>query len=132
MSSAEEFPSSQGTNEDPTLLGSSAEFSTITLTPENAEAKLAFSEVAEWLLEQNKSETESHAQEHARKFMWTASRQRHDAEVTRFLRQLNTGDLSSSSPVSSPPHDISDNEDTPPMAEVWTGCYFISLKQLPH
>ncbi|KID81806.1 Protein kinase-like domain protein [Metarhizium guizhouense ARSEF 977] len=132
MSSAEDIPSSQGTNEDPTIPGSSAEFATITLTPENAEAKLAFSEVVEWLLEQNKSETESHAQDHARTFIWTASQQTHDADVTRFLRQLHTGNLSSSSPISSPHPDISDKEDTPPpIAQVWTGCYYISLKRLP-
>lgn len=42
-----DIPSSQETVEDPTLPGSSAEGATIILTPENAEARLAFSEVAE-------------------------------------------------------------------------------------
>lgn len=43
----EDLPSCQATKEDPTLPGAVAGEATIILTPENADAKLAFSEVAD-------------------------------------------------------------------------------------
>lgn len=129
-----DLPSSQGTNEDPTLPGSEAGEATIILTPENAEARLAFSEVAEWLHEQSEEPGMRKAQDHARKYMWISPNQARDAEATRLLRRLVTGDLSSSSPVSSPqskPPSHHADEPLEPELELWNGFYFLTLGQPP-
>ncbi|KAJ3453883.1 hypothetical protein MRS44_018515 [Fusarium solani] len=127
-------PNSQATNEDPTLPGGAAGEATIILTPENAEARLSFSEVAEWLREQSNNPETLSAQEHARKYMWISQDQTRDAEATRLLRHALTGDLSSSSPTSSPTSkSLSHEEDNLPQpdVEIWTGCYFLALCQPP-
>ncbi|KAF5973807.1 STE protein kinase [Fusarium bulbicola] len=62
-----DIPSSQETVEDTTLPGSSAEGASIILTPENAEARLAFSEVAEWLQGQSEDPQLQAARQHTQK-----------------------------------------------------------------
>ncbi|KAH7230272.1 kinase-like domain-containing protein [Fusarium solani] len=66
----EDFLSSQATNEDPTLPGAVAGEATVILTPETADAGLAFFEVAEWLNQQSSNPELLPAREHAGKG-WT-------------------------------------------------------------
>ncbi|CZR49566.1 uncharacterized protein FPRO_15925 [Fusarium proliferatum ET1] len=124
-----DIPSSQETVEDPTLPGCSAEGATIILTPENAEARLVFHEVAEWLQIQSDDPPVQAAKQHTRKCMWISSKQQNDHEVGRLFRAASEN-LSSSSPISSPrdprssflPQDESEEE-----FRTWKGHYFISL-----
>lgn len=131
--------SSQRTNEDPTAIDSLASQAILTITPDNAEAKLAFSEVADWILEQqptggteqehDEKNPGAEARAHARKYTWVESDQRKDDDVTRHVRRIASGNLSSSSPMSSPlgsggvvrPRPIDVNK------YIWAGCYFIDL-----
>ncbi|KAM5526600.1 hypothetical protein FOXYSP1_21000 [Fusarium oxysporum f. sp. phaseoli] len=130
-----DIPSSQETVEDPTLPGSSAEGATIILTPDNAEARLAFSEVAEWLQEQSEDPDVQAARQHTRKCMWISSKQQNDHEVDRLVRAASEN-LSSSSPISSP-RDLKLSsysnklEDKSPEQLIWKGHYFISLNRPP-
>lgn len=129
----EDLPSSQATNEDPTLPGAVAGEATIILTPKNADARLAFSEVAEWLNEQSSNPELLPAREHARKYTWIPSSQTRDVEATRLLRHIVTGDLSSS-PMSSPARKSSSRQDDnlpQPQLKFWNGCYFLTLSQPP-
>ncbi|KAM5529755.1 hypothetical protein FOXYSP1_17599 [Fusarium oxysporum f. sp. phaseoli] len=130
-----DIPSSQETVEDPTLPGSSAEGATIILTPENAEARLAFSEVAEWLQGQSEDPHLQAARQHTRKCMWISSKQQNDREIGRLLRATSEN-LSSSSPISSPRDPESSfrsykSEDKSQEQLIWKGHYFISLDQPP-
>ncbi|EXK24190.1 STE/STE20 protein kinase [Fusarium oxysporum f. sp. melonis 26406] len=130
-----DIPSSQETVEDPTLPGSSAEGATIILTPENAEARLAFSEVAEWLQGQSEDPHLQAARQHTRKCMWISSKQQNDREIGRLLRATSEN-LSSSSPISSPRDPKSSfrsnkSEDKSQEQLIWKGHYFISLDQPP-
>ncbi|KAF5674703.1 STE kinase [Fusarium denticulatum] len=130
-----DIPSSQETVEDPTLPGSPAEGATIILTPDNAEARLTFSEVAEWLQEQSEDSDLQAARQHARKCMWISSKQQSDHEVDRLIRAASEN-LSSSSPISSPRDPKSSSrskkpEDKSPEQLIWKGHYFISLDQPP-
>ncbi|KAH7308999.1 kinase-like domain-containing protein [Stachybotrys elegans] len=131
--------STLGTNED--APGQEEEdagpvLATMTLTPDNAEAKLAFNEVAEWL---NKQHARDEAQTHASKFMWVASQQTSDSEVTRLLRGFVATDSSSSaSPPASPSQsqtNLLDEAEADPEAEpgteIWTGLYHITLSEPP-
>ncbi|KAF5978833.1 STE kinase [Fusarium coicis] len=127
--------SSQETVEDPALPGSPAEGATIILTPENAEARLAFSEVVEWLQEQSGDPGAQAARQHTQKCMWISSRQQNDHEVDRLVAAASEN-LSSSSPISSPrdpkPSSRSDKpEDKSPEQLIWKGHYFISLDKPP-
>lgn len=127
----EDLLSSQATNEDPTLPGAVAGEATVILTPENADAGLAFSEVAEWLNQQSSNPELLPAREHAGKYMWISPNQATDAEATRLLRHIMTGDLSSS-PMSSPRSRSSPRQDDSlpqPQLEFWNGCYFLTLSQ---
>ncbi|KAI9155687.1 MAP kinase-interacting serine/threonine-protein kinase 1 [Paramyrothecium foliicola] len=101
---------------------------TITLTPDNAEARLAFSEVAEWLNEQAQHD----AQDHARKYMWVDPEQSSDPEVTRLLRELIMGDSCSSSSTS-PPTSPRQSQNGPSETDldIWTGFYYVALDQPP-
>jgi hypothetical protein len=66
--------------------------------------------------------------------MWIAAEQRKDAEVTRLLRRLLvTGDLSSSSPISTPrtPSGTRDLAQPDPEVEIGTGFYYMKLGQPP-
>ncbi|KAH7459202.1 hypothetical protein FOMA001_g20174 [Fusarium oxysporum f. sp. matthiolae] len=130
-----DIPSSQETIEDPTLPGAPAERATIILTPENAEARIAFSEVAESLQVQTENPDIQVAQQHTRKCMWISSRQQNDREVSRLLR-TGSENLSSSSPISSPRDPKSSSrsnksEDKSQEQLIWRGHYFISLDQPP-
>ncbi|KAF4494401.1 STE kinase [Fusarium agapanthi] len=131
-----DIPSSQETVEDPTLPGSSAEGASIILTPDNAEARLAFSEVAEWLQEQSEDPDVQAARQHTRKCMWITSKQQNDHEVSRLLRPASEN-LSSSSPISSPRDPKSsfrsdkEEEKHQEQSRIWKGHYFISLDQPP-
>ena len=120
----EDLPSFQATNEDPTLPGAVAREPTIILTPENADARLAFPEVAEWFNEQSSNPELLPAREHARKYMWISS---------SLLRHIVTGDLLSP-PMSSPARKSSPRQDDnlpQPQLEFWNGCYFLTLSQPP-
>lgn len=133
--------SSQRTNEDPTGPASIAAEATLIVTPDSPEAKLAFSQVSDWLLEQDNIDLQPHnaARQHAQKYMWISTDQKNDHDVWRLLRQLQTGNLSSSSSisVSSPAEQPSDNHDSietefeSPKCNIWTGCYFIDLGKPP-
>ncbi|KAF5228719.1 hypothetical protein FANTH_14412 [Fusarium anthophilum] len=130
-----DIPSSQETVEDPTLPGSPAEGATIILTPDNAEARLAFSEVAESLQKQTEDPDIKAAQQQTRKCMWISSKQQSDHEVDRLLR-TESETLSSSSPISSPRDPKSSShlnkaEDKSQGQLIWRGHYFISLDQPP-
>jgi hypothetical protein len=130
-----DIPSSQETVEDPTLPGSPAEGATIILTPENAEARLAFNEVAESLQVQTEDPVIQAAQQQTRKCMWISSKQQIDHEVGRLLR-TESETLSSSSPISSPRDPKSSSrpkkaEERSPEQLIWKGHYFISLDQPP-
>lgn len=145
----EDIHSSQRTNEDPTGPLSVAAEATLILTPYNSEAKLAFSQVSDWLLEQDdvgplpQSDANwgiNMARQHAKKFMWIAREQSNDDNVSRLLRYHQTGNLSSSSSisVSSPPEHSADAGADSPITKrdssqcyIWTGCYFIDLSKPP-
>ncbi|KAF5700469.1 STE kinase [Fusarium mundagurra] len=130
-----DIPSSQETVEDPTLPGSSAEGATIILTPENAEARLAFSEVAEWLKGQEEDPDIQVARQHTQKCMWISSKRQNDHEISRLLTGSEA--LSSSSPISSPRDPKSSSRlneaenKSPEQSRIWKGHYFISLNQPP-
>lgn len=129
--------SSERTNEDPTAPDSIAATATVTVTPENAEAKLAFSQVVDWILEQAKDPTGVDARAHARRYIWWQSDQRPDADVSRLLRHRN--DLPSSSPASSFSTEVPTTTTTQkaptatpvPDVATWSGCYFIDLAVPP-
>ncbi|KAL5592679.1 hypothetical protein FOVSG1_006310 [Fusarium oxysporum f. sp. vasinfectum] len=131
-----DVPSSQETVEDPALPGSPAEGATMIITPENAEARLNFSLVADWLQTQTEDPLIQAAQQHARKFMWISSKQQRDPEVTSLLNRQLTGTFSSSSPFSSPrdptssPTRPEQDKHQSPM-ELWRGHYYISLDEPP-
>ncbi|KAF5608660.1 STE kinase [Fusarium pseudoanthophilum] len=130
-----DIPSSQETVEDPTLPGSLAEGATVILTPENAEARLAFSEVAEWLQGQSEDPQLQAARQHTQKCMWISSRQQNDHEVGRLLRTESEA-FSSSSPISSPRDPKASSrsnkaEDKSQERLIWKGHYFMSLDQPP-
>ncbi|KAF4946049.1 hypothetical protein FGADI_11486 [Fusarium gaditjirri] len=131
-----DIPSSQETVEDPTLPGSSAEGATIILTPENAEARLVFSELAEWLQEQDEDPLIQVTKQHTRKCMWISSKQQNDHQVGRLIRAASET-LSSSSPISSPRDPKSSfrsnkaEEKSQEQFRIWNGHYFISLDQPP-
>lgn len=131
-----DIPSSQETVEDPTLPGSSAEGATIILTPENAEARLAFYEVAEWLQVQTEDPHVQAAQQHTRKCMWISSKQQNDLEAGRLFKGTPEN-LSSSSPISSPRDPTSSFRSTKlennsqDRFEIWKGHYFLSLDTPP-
>ncbi|KAH7205122.1 uncharacterized protein BKA55DRAFT_668896 [Fusarium redolens] len=82
--------SSQATNEDPHGPLTSACQATITLIPQNAEAKLAFTEVVDWLLDVSQAD-DSQAEK----------RVQASNHVSTLMKQIQTGHLSSSSPSSS-------------------------------
>ncbi|PHH89073.1 hypothetical protein CDD83_6696 [Cordyceps sp. RAO-2017] len=122
--------SSQGTAEDGTLPGSEAGEATVLLVPENAEARLAFSEVAEWLQKQSEVPAIREAQDHARKYMCISSNQEPDAEATSLMRRL-AGDLSSCSSVSLPRSPSPSPIPLEPDLELWTGFYYLALDRPP-
>ncbi|KAI6777701.1 uncharacterized protein J7T54_005370 [Emericellopsis cladophorae] len=87
----DDIPSSQRTNEDPAGPVSVANEATLILTPHNAEARLAFSQVSEWLLEQDNvdSQPQSDAnagtnatRQHAEKYMSISKDQSNDDDPT--------------------------------------------------
>ncbi|PCD21230.1 STE protein kinase [Fusarium graminearum] len=120
--------SSQATNEDFQGPLSSASQSTITLTPQNAEARLAFSQVVDWLLETSQADDfRAQEREQASHHISTASKQVHDQQVNRLIEQIETGQLSSSSPTSSG-QSVDKRESS---VYIHTGCYFIDLSQPP-
>ncbi|KAM3524598.1 hypothetical protein NHJ13051_004467 [Beauveria bassiana] len=100
----------------------------LTLTPYNAEAKLEFSKVADWLQEQNEQIADA-ARKHARKYMHIFSEPVPDSDVAQVLRRRETGTVSSS-PTSSPPSHsrlVSRAETVP----VWTGFYYLDFGEPP-
>ncbi|KAF4445474.1 STE protein kinase, partial [Fusarium austroafricanum] len=131
-----DISSSQETVEDPTLPGSSAEGASIILTPENAEARLAFFNVAEWLHKQSDDPQIQAAQRHTRKCMWISPKQHKDSEVSQLLRGASES-LLSSSPISSPRNTtwsfrpIKSKPGDQNQMGIWTGHYYISLDEPP-
>ncbi|KAL2674165.1 hypothetical protein Neosp_012611 [[Neocosmospora] mangrovei] len=143
--------SSQTTNEDPTGPLSSASHATITITPRNAEARLAFSEVVDWLVEKsqggqddNDVSSDSKARAHAVNYIWSPPRHVRDLEVGKLMEQMNTGHLSSSPSSSFSHHSPAENSQAviakgdPVMttsadlgAYIRTGCYYIDLRRPP-
>ncbi|KAJ4214306.1 hypothetical protein NW759_010323 [Fusarium solani] len=145
--------SSEVTNEDPTGPLSPASHATITITPRNAEARLAFSEVMDWLLEKSQEgqddngvSSETASRTHAIGYMWSPPRHVRDPGVGKLIEQMNTGQLSSSSPSSSFNHHSPNQssgaavaaEDDPAMSPstdpgtyIRTGCYYIDLNRPP-
>ncbi|EGU72583.1 hypothetical protein FOXB_16907, partial [Fusarium oxysporum f. sp. conglutinans Fo5176] len=120
--------SSQATNEDFQGPLSSASQSTITLRPQNAEARLAFSQVVDWLLETSQADDfQAQEREQASHHISTASKQVRDQQVNRLIEQIETGHLSSSSPTSSG-QSVDKSESS---VYIHTGCYFIDLSQPP-
>ncbi|RKK82230.1 hypothetical protein BFJ68_g17553 [Fusarium oxysporum] len=120
--------SSQATNEDFQGPLSSASQSTITLRPQNAEARLAFSQVVDWLLETSQADDfQAQEREQASHHISTASRQVLDQQVNRLIEQIKTGHLSSSSPTSSG-QSVDKGESS---VYIHTGCYFIDLSRPP-
>ncbi|KJZ72142.1 hypothetical protein HIM_08407 [Hirsutella minnesotensis 3608] len=127
--------SSQRTNEDPTGPTSVAARATATLTPSNAEAKLAFSDVVEAIIHESQGGLTSSSnavdpRTHAKKYMWIPSEQSADLDVSRLLRCHEAGQLSSSSPNSSPGSTAAASGDTS-RAYIWRGCYFLDLHCRP-
>ncbi|KAG7403530.1 MAP kinase kinase kinase mkh1 [Fusarium oxysporum f. sp. raphani] len=120
--------SSQATNEDFQGPLSSAYQSTITLRPQNAEAKLAFSQVVDWFLEKSQADDfQAQEREQASRCISIVSRQVCDQQVNRLVEQIETGCLSSSSPISSGRNVDKDR----PSVYIHTGCYFIDLARPP-
>ncbi|KAK5991493.1 MAP kinase kinase kinase mkh1-like protein [Cladobotryum mycophilum] len=126
--------SSQRTNPDPTGPSSPASEATLLLTPHNAQAKLCFSEVVDWVVQRTQSNDDlkeqlDNARNHARKFIWFQPDQIRDKDVALLLRQNDSGqssDGTSSSPASSvAPKGQDDGK------YIWSGCYFIDLKYFP-
>ena len=132
---------SQETNEDPTGPGSRAVNAFLTITPLNAMAKYAFSNVADWVYSQHNNagqpqgqdSTASNRRSRALKYMWLSSTQTKDEDVTRYIRRRDTGHLSSSS--SSPTSSYDDKKYKKSNREdhtlIWTGCYFLDLSVPP-
>ncbi|KAK2671568.1 Protein kinase domain [Fusarium oxysporum f. sp. vasinfectum] len=121
--------SSQATNEDPHGPLTSACQATITLTPQNAEAKLAFTEVVDWLLDVSQADdSQAEKRVQASNHVSTSSRQIRDQQVYRLMKQIQTGHLSSSSPSSSG-RDIDTSAGSG--TYIHTGCYFIDLSHPP-
>ncbi|KAF4992376.1 hypothetical protein FDECE_13732 [Fusarium decemcellulare] len=110
--------SSEATNEDPTGTRSFASQATVTIIPQNAEAKLAFTEVVDWLLEKSQGATDddksrdvTQERVHANNYMWSSSRSTRDRNVGRLMVQIRTDQPPSSSPSSSGQHAPSDDTD---------------------
>ncbi|KAK4068337.1 hypothetical protein Purlil1_13814 [Purpureocillium lilacinum] len=127
--------SSQRTNEDPTGPTSVAARATATLTPANAEAKLAFSDVVEAIIHESQGGIPSSSnaldpRTHAQKYMWIPSEQSTDFDVARLLRYQEVGQLSSSSPSASPANTAATPDDASG-AYIWRGCYFLDLHCRP-
>lgn len=121
--------SSQATNEDPAGPLSSASCATITLTPQNAEARLAFSELVDWLIETSQGD-DAGAEERtqASVHVSTSSKHARDEEVGRLMQHMQTGRLSSSSPRSPEQEQMCAAD---PGTYIHTGCYFIDLSHPP-
>ncbi|KAM5528715.1 hypothetical protein FOXYSP1_19196 [Fusarium oxysporum f. sp. phaseoli] len=116
--------SSQATNEDFQGPLSSASQSIITLRPQNAEAKLAFSQVVDWLLKKSQADDfQAQEREQASRCISIVSRQVRDQQVNRLVEQIETGRLSSSSPIS-PGRNVDKDRSS---VYIHTGCYFIDL-----
>ncbi|TWU70493.1 hypothetical protein ED733_000624 [Metarhizium rileyi] len=130
-------PSSQRTNEDPTGPTSRAAQAILTLTPSNAAAKRAFSDVVGWTLQRSQRDIEDDSKansgsrspdprDHAKKFMWISSEQTSDPDVSRFIRQHQVGQLSPS-PNSSFDGSAAQKVEPESAIHIWTGCFFLDL-----
>ncbi|KAM0415768.1 hypothetical protein ACHAPT_013273 [Fusarium lateritium] len=121
---------SQATNDDPAEPLSSAYRATVTITPYNAETRLTFSDVVDWLLETSQAD-EARAEERAEASFHVSilSRQVRDDEVGRLLERIQTSHHSSSSPSSSGHYDPTPATDLGKY--IHTGCYFIDLSRSP-
>ncbi|KAH8729989.1 kinase-like domain-containing protein [Ilyonectria robusta] len=117
-------PSSNATNWDPLGANSPAGRALIILRPENAAAKLAFSEVVDFIQEQTHRDDENlvRIQSHYAQFIWFADEQVSDPAVTRLVNQRRS--VGSSSPSSSSEHS------SPPVT-IWTGFYFLDPDTSP-
>ncbi|EGU88226.1 hypothetical protein FOXB_01254, partial [Fusarium oxysporum f. sp. conglutinans Fo5176] len=107
-------PHTDDTNWDPLGPSSAASQALVILYPQNAAAKLAFSNVIDFLQEQDPI-SES-IRSHYAKFIWYAEQQTSDVDVARLVHSQR--DVSSSSPSSS-------NNSTLSPVDIWTGFYFI-------
>ncbi|KAH6957563.1 kinase-like domain-containing protein [Ilyonectria sp. MPI-CAGE-AT-0026] len=97
-------PNSNATNWDPLGANSPAGRALVILRPENAAAKLAFSEVVDFIQEQTHRDDENlvRIQSHYAQFFWFADEQVSDPAVTRLVNQRRS--VGSSSPSSSSEH----------------------------
>ncbi|KAK2470869.1 hypothetical protein H9L39_17100 [Fusarium oxysporum f. sp. albedinis] len=107
-------PHTDDTNWDPLGPSSAAGQALVILYPQNAAAKLAFSNVVDFLQEQDPI-SES-IRSHYAKFIWYAEQQTSDVDVARLVHSQR--DVSSSSPSSS-------NNSTLSPVDIWTGFYFL-------
>lgn len=117
----------------------------MTITPLNPEARLEFSTVVEWTHEQEyrrlgEQGSVDNARFHARKYMHVHAEPALDTDVARMLHQRETGQLSSSSPLSSPARETAASSPVATAAaaaaaavvSIWTGFYYLHLDVPPH
>ncbi|KAL7912643.1 kinase-like domain-containing protein [Trichoderma velutinum] len=117
-------PSSVATIIDPFGLNSPAGRALMVLRPENEAAKWAFSQVVDFIKEQDAQSDDddlvTDVRSHYAKFMWFSDEQTYDPAVSRFVNH-NTILESPSSPSSSSTCSL--EEPCPTM--IWTGFYFL-------
>jgi hypothetical protein len=113
------------------------------MTPDNAEAKLAFSQVVDWILEQPSGQEDdgSAARTHARRYMWWQADQRPDADVTRLVRgtsdelssaasSFSASTAAAAAAAAAAPSGLVARPSVPQIS-IWTGCFFIDLECQP-
>ncbi|UKZ80376.1 hypothetical protein TrVFT333_008134 [Trichoderma virens FT-333] len=116
---------SEATVWDPLGMNSPAGRALVILRPENEAAKLAFSDVVDFIKEQGDAKSEGDSTDvrsHYAKFMWFSDDQIFDSAVSRFSNQMSQLESSSSSVSSS-------GESHPTM--IWTGFFFLDANKKP-
>ncbi|OAA54692.1 Protein kinase-like domain protein [Cordyceps fumosorosea ARSEF 2679] len=99
----------------------------LTLTPYNAEAKLEFFRVADWLQKQDATDV---ARVHARKYIYIRDEPVQDVGVAQILRRRLTG-IVSRSPSSSPPGQQPHSTSPVRSVDIWSGFYYLDLGEPP-
>lgn len=119
---------SEATNWDPMGPNSPAGTALMILRPENEAAKLAFSEVVDFLKEQhhaqNDGEESTNVRSHFAKYMWFSDEQIHDPAVSRYVNDKKVAESSSSTASH-----VEDEESFSTL--IWTGFYFIDTNVKP-
>lgn len=95
-----------------------------TLIPFNAEAKLAFSQVAQWIKDTAQPAEDHPERLHASKYIWIASEKIRDADVKSLL-------IRARAPQSSPPLPRHQRDPSRTPTRFWTGCYYLHLEVPP-